>query len=229
MTPTPLGILAASLLVTACGDMKIISLLGNPASRTNGADASDGAANKPEPQCKTDGDCSAPTAHCDALTSKCVQCLANADCTTLVCNTVSHTCSGCLTNADCGGATPFCDDDDRKCAECTSASQCNRGEVCAFEAHRCAPACLTNSDCAGSGHPICAAASRVCVECTSDADCTAMNLEPHCDLRFGACVECLSDGDCTTGHCDTFENRCVECTDSSQCDGRVCDMFVCRG
>src|SRR5262249_10164055 len=142
--------------------------------------------------------------------------------------TVAHACSGCLTNNDCSDPTPICDGDDRKCVECVSAAQCKNGEVCAWEAHRCAPACLTNAECAGSGHPICAAASRVCVECTSDADCNAMNLEPHCHLSRGACVECLSDADCATGHCETFENRCVECLSNDQCAGRICDAFICR-
>lgn len=227
MRPPLLPQVLLLVLAAGCGDTKTLSLLGGSQKVVP-----DAGANKPDAAttaCRTDTDCAAPKAFCDTLTNLCVQCMSNDDCTTRVCNLVSHSCSGCLTNVDCSGTTPICDGDDRKCVECTSAAQCARGEVCAFEAHRCAPACQTNMDCAGSGHPICAAASRVCVECTTDADCNAMNLEPHCDLRFGACVECLSDVDCPTGHCEILENRCVECTSDDHCDGRVCDGFICRG
>lgn len=212
-----------------CGGAKTISLLGGSETVNTRGDAGPRDSGSSKPTCASDADCSAPKAHCDTLTKECVQCMANEQCATLSCNPVSHTCSGCITNADCSAPTPFCDGDDRKCVECSSAAQCSGGQVCAFEAHRCAPECHTNSDCAGSGHPICATASSVCVECTSDADCSTMGLEPHCDLRYGACVECLTDGDCAGGHCETFENRCVECTSNTQCDdGRVCDLFTCH-
>ena len=229
MRPTAVVAIITCTVATACGTGKTISLLGGSGSAARNADAGDGAAAPAKPECRVDGDCVLPKSHCDKLVNKCVQCMVNEDCATLVCNTVSHTCSGCITNADCTEPTPYCDGDDRKCVECSNASECKAGEVCAFEAHRCAPKCLTSSDCAGAGHPICALATSVCVECTSDADCHAMNLEPHCDLRYGACVECLSDQDCSTGRCEIFENRCVQCLSNADCDGgRVCDLFSCR-
>jgi hypothetical protein len=227
-TPLLVAGLVALLTATCCSDAKTIALLGGtPSTRTDAGKADSGSVLTPD--CVANADCITPNPFCDTLTKKCVQCLANEDCPALVCNAVTHSCTGCLTNADCGGTTPFCDRDDRRCVECESASQCPPGEVCVWAAHRCAPACQTNSDCAGSGHPICAIASRVCVECTSDAECATMPLQPYCDLRLGACVECLSDANCASSHCETLENLCVECTSDTHCNGRVCDDFVCLG
>jgi Cys-rich repeat protein len=222
------AVVALALAAASCGETRTVTLLGGTPKISFDGSAAD-AGSVTHTACTANTDCAAPKAFCDTLIAECVQCLAHEDCSTMVCDSVSHTCTGCVTNADCGGATPICDRDDRKCVECTEVSQCPNGEVCAWAAHRCAPACQTNSDCAGSGHPICAAASRVCVECTSDAECVAMNLGPYCNLRLGACVECLSDAHCVTGHCYTFENFCVECTSDADCSGRVCDAFICRG
>jgi hypothetical protein len=198
--------LLALVFATRCSDAKTISLLGGtPELRLDGG-GPDAAPPQPKPECAENGDCVAPKPFCDTLASRCVQCLANEDCTTLVCDAVTHACTGCVTNNDCDPATPYCDRDDRRCVECESAAQCPPGEVCAWGAHRCAPACNTNSDCAGSGRAICAVASRVCVECTGDADCAAQNLPPYCDLRLGACVDCLADTNCASGHCEPLEH-----------------------
>ncbi len=219
--------LVALVIASSCSDAKTIALLGaTPSMRTDAGKVDAGRI--PTPKCTTNVDCQAPHAFCNVSSGECVQCLANEDCPTMVCNAVTHACTGCLTDADCESTTPYCDRDDRRCVECEIASQCDTGEVCVWAAHRCAPACQTNSDCSGSGHPICAMASRICVECTSDAECASRPLQPFCDLRLGACVECLSDTNCPSGHCETLENLCVECTSDAHCNGRVCDHFICR-
>src|SRR5262245_4884535 len=122
---------ALAFWAVACGDGKTISLLGSAPRVQADSGKPDSGPGTP-PKCTANTDCQAPHALCNLPSGECVQCLANEDCSTLVCNAVTHGCTGCLTNADCDPATPYCDRDDRRCVECDNASQCPAGEVCAW-------------------------------------------------------------------------------------------------
>ena len=112
-------------------------------------------------------------------TSTCVACLVDADCTSLVCDALTNTCSlagcgdntknGSETDTDCGGS--MCP----KCATgkaCLAATDCV-GALCT--ASVCAPTCTdgvkngseTDVDCGGS----CAAKCDVTKACSGAADC----------------------------------------------------------
>jgi Cys-rich repeat protein len=212
-----------------CGKANTISLLPDlpDRGRQTAPDAGGAHTDAGPPGCRSDTECPATRPRCDMNTKECTECVTDRDCSTGICNPATHTC-GCKTNADCSPLAPTCDLDVHICVECESNSQCPAGDVCAFESHRCAPACQTRSDCAGSGRPICAMASRVCVECTTDSDCVSGGRRRHCNLFNGTCVECLSDPDCSAGRCQLLEHLCVECLTGSDCNGHVCDSYQCR-
>jgi Cys-rich repeat protein len=222
------GTVVVALALASCGKTATISLLPlpNPAvgqvNRDAGGDGGGGA-------CKSDRVCPPATSHCDPIGGVCVECVADSDCSTGVCDPGTHACGGCNVNSDCGPEAPTCDLDVHTCVECEASFQCPAGQVCAFESHRCAPACQTSRDCAGNGRPICATASRVCVECIQDSDCVGLGQSPRCYLLNGSCVECLSDRDCDAGRCQLIEHLCVECLTSSDCDGRPCTHYQCGG
>jgi len=213
-------------VLAACGEAKTISLLPGPVTKppTSKPDAESDARRS---GCKSDSECPTPNSICDLNDDICVQCIADSDCSTGTCNLGTRTCTGCKSALDCTAAAPVCDLDVHTCVQCESSAQCPAGQVCAFESHRCAPACQTNSDCAGSGRPLCAVASRVCVECTTDSDCAALGRPPRCNLFNGTCVSCLSDADCAPGRCQLLEHLCVECLTGSDCEGGTCSHYKC--
>jgi hypothetical protein len=223
LTRADLSVFAAVALASSvgCSAPNEISLLGgSPDARAPGSGGSAAGGGglgggstagtiDAAPGCRTAADCTSSAAFCDVKSGTCVECLADSNCPTYLCDSVAHVCKGCSKAADCHATTPYCDDDDHRCIQCRSRADCAVGEACVAEAHACVTGCLGPGDCSGSNRPICAAAAQVCVECTSNADCVNGSRPPFCDLRLGSCVECLVDTDCPGGHCTQIEPRCV--------------------
>lgn len=132
--------------------------------------------------------------HCTAA-SKCVECVADSDCASSVCDTLTSKCApagcgdnvknGAETDLDCGGPT---------CPKCVTGKICSAGTDCvggACTGNLCAPTCTdglknngeTDIDCGGA----------TCAKC----------------IIGGACA---GSGDCLTGNCQgnaCFQNHLV--------------------
>lgn len=117
----------------------------------------------------TDGGCGclAPFTQCrdDGL---CVECLVDADCPGLLCDSTTGRCA-----VSCDRAADTCDLSiyRRGCREGVGAPRCTN--------------CREPEDCVGAS-PVCAAGRGVCVQCGSNQHCTGA--APRCDLVLGQCV-----------------------------------------
>lgn len=97
-----------------------------------------------------------PRLQCDPQSLQCVECLANADCTSNQCNTARKTCVICVQN-----------------------EVCQKGYICDQEINDCVPGCAggnggANCPTANPRLPVCDATKGehgTCVECLKDADC----------------------------------------------------------
>ena len=138
-----------------------ISLLPGSISRANVPGRDAGGDARP-PSCQNDADCPGVAPRCETTSGACVQCVSDSDCSTGLCDTGAHSCTSCNSSADCPSSLPVCDLDVQACVQCETSGQCLAGQVCAFESHRCAPACLSNNDCAGSGRPTCSRSASSC-------------------------------------------------------------------
>jgi hypothetical protein len=118
--------------------------------------------------------------------------------------------STCRKDADCDRNLPYCDLDEHRCVECSSASQCASGLSCSQATHSCSSRCLSSDDCDGIDRQICGA-SGACVQCEADLDCTGSPATPHCNQQSGLCVECVTQVDCGPTSC--FDD-CRTCVDS---------------
>jgi Cys-rich repeat protein len=93
--------------------------------------------------CTTDTQCNFGAPRCDTASSRCVQCLASADCTGgmtgggpagTTCDTATHRCVQCLTTTDCAmnQNAPLCDSMTNRCVECVADTDCMMGQTCTF-------------------------------------------------------------------------------------------------
>lgn len=223
----PFVLAGAILHFAGCQDApNTISLLPGSVSRASVPNR-DAGGDAGSPTCRNDDDCPSEAPRCEPTNGACVQCVSDSDCPSGLCDMSAHSCTACNSSADCPNSLPVCDLDVHSCVQCETSGQCLAGQVCAFESHRCAPACQSNNDCAGSGRPTCALASRVCVECTMDSDCVALGRPIRCDLLIGSCVACLLDADCNAGRCNRLEHVCVECLTAADCGGHTCSHYKC--
>ena len=135
--------------------------------------------------CHGEGDCAAPTPHCDTSSRVCVACRDEPDCAapTPHCELSSHACVGCRDDLDCTALAPHCDSASRACLFCRDDADCPTAT------HRCQ-------------------APQSCLQCLSGADCVSST--PLCSPA-GACVECLTGGDCASTICGP-DGRCVTTT-----------------
>ena len=174
---------------------------------------------------------------CHSGLSKCVQCLADSDCTGSVpkCDLATYTCKSCLSDSECALATA---------AQCTAGtcSGCTSDAACAHtvtnlicQAGNCVQ-CLSNSDC--NFNPTstkCNTASNTCVTCLTSNDCPTLNY-PTCSSS-GTCVGCTSNSDCmrfpSSSTCLLSQSRCVACETSANCplaSASVCTTgYTCEG
>ncbi|MGE0791637.1 MAG: hypothetical protein AB7S26_38535 [Sandaracinaceae bacterium] len=85
--------------------------------------------------------CESPTPYCDAASGDCVECLANADCATGVCE--ANACVDCRSDADCPASAPECDAD--ACVSCRGRTDCTPLQI-VLEARSLACACLIQNE-----------------------------------------------------------------------------------
>lgn len=126
----------------------------------------------------------------------------------------------CKTDADCMSAS-------------ASGPRCKAATVCT--------ACLTDSDCAGTGRPHCLVATKPsdqnrCEECVTNAHCTDP-AAPVCSSSTGySCHECDTATDCkdpARPYCSQLKNhKCAECSGhgvSGGCpQGKTCYNDECK-
>ncbi len=121
-----------------------------------------------------DAGCPATTPACDPGTGRCLECLADGDCT------ASPGKSFCVGGACASCGTAAAD----VCAKRDSASPvCLPDGTCAE--------CASNADCAIVANPICDTADHLCKRCSSDAECAGIPGGP------GVCMK-EQDGHCAT-------------------------------
>ena len=137
-----------------------------------------------------DTGCVAGTPMCDETIPTapvCVECLANGDCSSGVCDLVTNTCVGCVD--DNSGATA-----DTGCANPTSECDDTGAGVCLVCENDAAGAAIDGGCSALT--PLCDEtnpALPICVECITSADCSGAEV---CDPTNNVCVECTGDSDC---------------------------------
>ncbi|HEY8079189.1 MAG TPA: hypothetical protein VIF62_33890 [Labilithrix sp.] len=169
--------------------------------------ASDAPSDAPSKRCARDADCVLPSLRCDTVAGACVECTADAQCTTdedrKRCDTALHRCVGCGSDGDCSGGK------------------------CQPDTHRCVTPCTSITMCITAEAPLCDTARGFCVRCTTapGSTCTFTPDTPFCD-QSGYCVGCLSDKDCSGGkpRCDPILGKCVQCASGADCAGTAqCD------
>ncbi len=141
---------------------------------------------QPPTKCTTDANCD-PTSDNPVCNDQqqCVQCLSNADCSTVQ----GTICS----NGSCTVPAPVPCTTDANCTDLTR-HKCNttgNPKVCV--------GCVTNADC-GAASPVCDPQTLTCgpTTCSRDADCSAPNGKCDNSVTGGHCVACLADADCPT-------------------------------
>ncbi len=171
--------------------------------------------------CSTASDCTEPGVAACATTGanagRCVQCTANRDCRSGVCDLATNTCVGCTSNADCAGATPICDTSTRMCRPCSPSNPTD----CVAPT----PACATMGRDAGR-----------CVQCTTASMSACTGSTPTCDPESNRCVACVPGSasalcamsrDGTACIADADGTRRCGCAVDSDCgasdSGRICD------
>ncbi|MHB8418439.1 MAG: hypothetical protein ACYDCL_10215 [Myxococcales bacterium] len=163
-------------------------------SSTSGGTSGGGDAGCPCGQvCALLGD---PACLCDPR-GGCVQCLSDADCGSLLCDTQPG------------------DPNYGVCVSgCTSSSQCDGG-VCDLTSDSCLPDCRAPGfpGCSASG-PICDPATGLCVACLTTANCTG---GLRCSPQNHQCVSCLSWADCPYDVSGCLNGNCGGCATAADC------------
>ncbi len=166
---------------------------------------------------------------CDGA-GACVECVANPDCTSGVCNTTSHTCAaascsdttknGDESDIDCGGSCPT------KCAlskGCAATTDCVTGLKC--DGTKCVE-CTVGTDCPSSG--LCDTTTGTCKAAACDdtyknGSETDVDCGGSCTTKCAFGQGCAATTDCATGlKCDG--TKCVNCTVDSECPSKLCDV-----
>lgn len=188
-------------------------------------------------RCGANPACTGTTPLCKAG-GTCVQCLADANCSTQptnkACNTTTNTCVQCTANANCTGTptTPICKTATNSCVQCTASADCSgqaTNKACDTTTNSCVQ-CVTSTDCAGQAvNKACDTTTHQCVRCVGNSDC---NSGEQCKTSNHTCVDCVDNGGCSapTGQCDTATNTCRACVNNADCAGTpttpICDTVM---
>jgi Cys-rich repeat protein len=170
--------------------------------------------------CLANSDCPTGAPICDSEGS-CSGCKSDTDCTSPsapACSSIG-TCVQCNGNEDCSGPTPFCDVAGGVCGECVTNSNCTAdAPVCNLTEHTCS-ACTADTDCALFPGALACSSTGTCVQCNGNEDCSGST--PFCDVSGGVCGECLQNSDCpaTAPVCDQSNHQCGGCSDDADCAG----------
>ena len=147
---------------------------------------------------------------CDLANNRCVQCLADPDCSG---QTTNRTCDTRLTG---NGNNRLPTD---RCVQCIDNTQCAAGGTCSM--NTCiGGSCSTDRDCSPDGGgrtPHCEPTTKTCAQCGADVHCTSP-MAPACGPA-GTCVRCTIDAHCATTmtpYC-SLTNTCVQCFSDDQC------------
>ncbi len=160
--------------------------------------------------------CPEGTACMDGGSSCITTCSAENPCTTAELPTCQDGfCTACTSTSDTMA--------DPNCASATSGEQtfCKDKMQCVE--------CFYNSQCAGTGNPLCV--DNVCTGCTNDTECKNSNANfPIC--YSGDCIQCVNANDCTNQGdrtvCNSDTSLCVECVNDAHCAGKPNDLNVCN-
>lgn len=181
--------------------------------------------------CTTDADCDADTGLPKCDNSKCVECLADADCTDATnkyCVTVAgnKSCVACKADADCKGVTAMCDTATGACVQCKANTDCTtsiNGGLC--DQGVCT--CKADTDCTGASAwgPKCDTTNYGRCSCAANTDCASNANGPTCYTQYNKC-SCGADTECTTApfssclvpYAGATYKHCQEaCTTSADC------------
>lgn len=169
------------------------------------------------------------SSECLEAEQRCVECIANIDCTTLgyLCDQRTHTCHGCQSHADCPEGT-WCTGGHWHCSNgrCSappeSRQPCPDLEHCVEKSHTCAR-CYKNEDCGPWDY------------CTHRVHCDLHTLEcvsepalpdncKFCDSRSQRCTECLTHADCATKEFKSVQPFCSAPTLVQRCVSGQCTV-----
>ena len=181
-------------------------------------------------ECIRDDNCTGDDVCSDNV---CVECAVDGDCDddALYC-TGPPVCTGgvCGFEPDhCGVDAPFCDETNRRCAECLENSGCDDTLFCTGVETCVDGACIDGTEpCTGEiSTPFCDEAEDLCVECLDAGDCADDSLyctgAPVC--IDGACAFESDPCEGDTPFCDETNKRCAECLENSAC----ADDLFCTG
>jgi len=141
--------------------------------------------------CKVDGDCPYLNQVCNVATGKCAECFSSTDCKDPLlahCFLQSNICVQCLGNADCTTmpGQPFCDMELNVCQECVTDANCSDPgkPYCYYAA--CKAKCTSTADCLSPDK--CDVPTGRCGECFTQADCANHPNALNCDLTKHKCV-----------------------------------------
>ena len=191
----------------------------------------DGGIKVCQPTCAANADCTTGLV-CDTANAKCVQCVADADCTGDLkkggCDTAKNICKQCKADGDCPTPTyKGCDTGTGMCKMCASDTDCEISSVkimtgkCDTSKSWMCLKCTADADCTGftgSTYKRCGSAGY-CVMCKDNADCDAGK---ECNTTYEMCMSktgCTSDAECTPLKCNTAKGYC-ECTDDAVCQSK---------
>jgi hypothetical protein len=183
------------------------------------------------PKCAKEEDCLPYKMHCDTSNKTCVWCLTDVHCAsnpgTPFC--VSSWCVQCRVDKDCtpaAGSTSVCDTWHNTCTGCKSDAECLAAKVgthCGGSPPFCV-GCLSDADCVKGPHSTEKCTDWKCQGCTTDQQCRDAALGGACKIDPVAsknyCISCRVDGDCVKGIGSTskcFEEQCIGCDTDAEC------------
>ncbi len=189
-------------------------------------------------RCLANADCAGNPAGavCDAMTGRCVQCLAASDTCPAAqhCDAASNTCvagcrsdDGCSVAGDAGAARTRCDTTMHACVECVTNDHCAPGNLCVGNV--CAPGCTAGSACP-TGQTCCGSAcvdtqrnTAHCGACNSG--CMVANASAACMNGSCAVAMCTAPfADCDTNPANGCEANTLTSTDHCGGCGMACAM-----
>jgi Cys-rich repeat protein len=121
---------------------------------------------------------------CDEANNRCVQCLADTNCTF-------------------DATLPLCNVTTGRCVQCLNNTQCTGGMICSA-GNDCVSTCTTDANCSDGGasqNPYCntTATPAICVECLTDPHCAPTGADGGFNRPFctnNQCVQCRTNADC---------------------------------
>lgn len=206
---SPTTATAGSTSSPATGGGVAVGSGGDTASAGSG-----GTTSVPNVTCTSDLECKSSGLLCNKTTSKCVQCLQEADCAAAsqgkLCDVGSGKCVSCLTAADCPNPAT---------------------SECVAQACVAAKTCVNSLDCTTASAPLCNRTTSRCVECVDAADCAVGGQTDQVCVTNRCQTSCATTEDCAEGSvCNTTATPpyCATCLTNADCPtGNSCTQGAC--